>query len=78
MPDPKPTPPPVTHGSETFFIEGEGVLTSQVGGRSGTEADTMIESDTPSAGAPKALAAAAPPPLPVLPGRPPAPRSTPR
>ena len=28
----------IKHGSETFFIEGEGLLTTQVGGRSGDAA----------------------------------------
>ena len=35
------------HGSETFFIEGEGVLTTQLGGRTGDEGDPLTESDTP-------------------------------
>lgn len=54
------------HGSESFFIEGEGLLVTQVGGRTGEEADPMVESDTPSAGAPKPLmaTAAGPPPPP--------------
>jgi hypothetical protein len=51
------------HGSETFYIEGEGVLTTQVGGRTGDEADPMIESDTPKAPAPRALPKAVPPPF---------------
>ena len=29
----------VKHGSETFFIEGEGLLSTQVGGRTGAETD---------------------------------------
>ena len=51
------------HGSETFFIEGEGVLTTQVGGRSGEEADPVSESESPRAAAPLALAADVAPPF---------------
>jgi hypothetical protein len=51
------------HGSESFYIEGEGLLTTQVGGRSGDEPDPMTESDNPQAPAPRALAKAAPPPF---------------
>ncbi|MEO5653526.1 MAG: heme peroxidase family protein [Marmoricola sp.] len=51
------------HGSETFFIEGEGVLVTQVGGRSGTAPDPMGTSETPEAPAPRALAADEPPPF---------------
>ncbi len=51
------------HGSESFFIEGEGLLVSQVGGRAGDEPDPMTESDTPKAPATRALAKAAPPPF---------------
>lgn len=29
------------HGSETFFVEGEGVISTQVGGRTGTEGDSL-------------------------------------
>lgn len=29
------------HGSETFFVEGEGVLSTQLGGRTGDEGDTL-------------------------------------
>ena len=29
------------HGSETFYIEGEGLLVTQVGGRTGDEPDPM-------------------------------------
>jgi Animal haem peroxidase len=50
----------IKHGSETFFIEGEGLLTTQVGGRSGTEKDPVTEPDS-SAAASAALSAAAPP-----------------
>ena len=38
------------HGSETFFIEGEGVLTTQVGGRTGDEGDPVSESENPRPG----------------------------
>ena len=51
------------HGSETFFIEGEGLLVTQVGGRTGEEADPVSESETPTAAAPKALAADVAPPF---------------
>ena len=51
------------HGSESFFIEGEGLLTTEVGGRKGEEADPVNVSDTPTAGAPKALAADEAPPF---------------
>ena len=43
---------PMRHGSETFFIEGEGLLTTQVGGRGGDEADPVSESESPRAPAP--------------------------
>ena len=48
----------VKHGSETFFIEGEGLLSTQVGGRTGAEADPVTEPDTRSA---RSLAITAPP-----------------
>ena len=51
------------HGSESFFIEGEGLLTTQVGGRSGDEADPVSESESPRVPAPRALAAEVPPPF---------------
>ncbi len=51
------------HGSESFFIEGEGLLTTQVGGRTGQEPDPMTESDSPRATAARALPASAPPPF---------------
>ncbi len=51
------------HGSETFYIEGEGLLTTQVGGRSGEEGDPLSESDSPKAGRARALPEAAPPPF---------------
>ena len=51
------------HGSETFFIEGEGLLTTQVGGRTGDEGDPVSESENPKPGKPRALAKAAPAPF---------------
>ena len=51
------------HGSETFFIEGEGLLTTQVGGRTGDEGDPLSQSDNPKAGRPRPLPAATPPPF---------------
>lgn len=51
------------HGSESFFIEGEGLLTTQVGGRSGDAVDPVSESETPRASAPQALAADVAPPF---------------
>ena len=54
------------HGSETFFIEGEGLLTTQVGGRTGDEGDPLSESDNPKAGKARALAADTAPSLPLL------------
>jgi len=44
------------HGSESFFIDGEGLLSTQVGGRSGEAPDPVTESSS--------LRAAAPTPLP--------------
>ncbi|MET0837937.1 MAG: peroxidase family protein, partial [Marmoricola sp.] len=51
------------HGSETFFVEGEGILTTQVGGRSGTEGDPVSESENPKPGRPRDLARAVPAPF---------------
>src|SRR5690242_21622573 len=42
------------HGSESFFIEGEGLLTTQVGGRTGEEPDPVTASESPAAAAPRA------------------------
>jgi Animal haem peroxidase len=53
----------IRHGSETFFIEGEGLLTTQVGGRSGEEPDPLSESQSARVAAPRALAADAAPPF---------------
>ena len=52
------------HGSETFFIEGEGLLVTQVGGRTGADEDPLDTSDgTPTPPAARALRAAEPPPF---------------
>ena len=52
------------HGSETFYIEGEGLLVTQVGGRTGEESDPLDASeDAPRAPAPRALRATEPPPF---------------
>lgn len=48
------------HGSESFFILGEGLVTTQVGGRSGTEPDP-IDHPPAAAAAPVASPDAAPP-----------------
>jgi hypothetical protein len=50
------------HGSETFFIEGEGVLGAQAGGRSGAERDEVDASESRATG-PARLAADATPPF---------------
>src|SRR5919112_4981493 len=46
------------HGSETFFIEGEGVVNTQLGGRRGDQPDPITEPDSSPAAA---RADAAPP-----------------
>lgn len=51
------------HGSETFFIEGEGVLTTQVGGRSGDGGDPLNDTASPRPVAPRALRAGEVPPF---------------
>jgi hypothetical protein len=51
------------HGSESFFIEGEGLLITQVGGRSGNEPDPMVQSDNPKAPATRDLPRAVAPPF---------------
>ena len=53
----------VHHGSETFFIEGEGLLVTQVGGRTGDEPDPMDSSSSPQAPAAREIARAAAPPF---------------
>ena len=50
------------HGSETFWIEGEGLLSTQVGGRSGDQADPVDAGSTRKASA-RALAKAEAPPF---------------
>lgn len=53
------------HGSETFFIEGEGLVNTQVGGRSGDQPDPITEPDAApaTAAAPVARRADAAPPF---------------
>ena len=51
------------HGSESFFIEGEGLLSTQVGGRSGEETDPITESESLRAAAPTPLPPSTPPPF---------------
>ena len=34
------------HGSESFFIEGEGLVNTQLGGRHGEESDPITDPDT--------------------------------
>ncbi len=51
------------HGSESFFIEGEGLITTELGGREGDETDPVNVSETPAAAAPKSLAANEAPPF---------------
>lgn len=48
------------HGSESFFIEGEGLVSTQLGGRHGNEPDPVTDPDAPVA---RKLAPAAPPPF---------------
>src|SRR3954452_8936551 len=55
---------PIRHGTESFFIEGEGLLTTQLGGRAGVQQpDPVDEPEARRAGAPALVAAeaAAPP-----------------
>ncbi len=51
------------HGSETFFIEGEGLLVTQVGGRTGDEPDPMDQSENPKAPAKRELSRDVAPPF---------------
>ena len=51
------------HGSESFFIAGEGLVTTEVGGRRGVATDPINESETPSVPAPHQLAAHEAPPF---------------
>ncbi len=51
---------PIRHGSESFFIEGEGLLTTQLGGRVGDQQpDPVDESGTRTVGAPALVTAEA-------------------
>jgi hypothetical protein len=52
---------PMLHGSEDFFVEGEGLLTTQVGGRDRDETDPVNESESPRPAAAKQLATDAAP-----------------
>jgi hypothetical protein len=52
-----------THGSESFYIVGEGLLTTQVGGRSGKEPDPLNESEEPKTATATQLAKDEPPPF---------------
>ena len=52
-----------THGSESIFIEGEGLISTQLGGRTGDQADPVTESETPRPTAAKALPAGEAPPF---------------
>lgn len=49
------------HGSESFFILGEGLVNTQMGGRSGTEPDPVDHPDAPVVAARDTAADAAPP-----------------
>ncbi len=51
------------HGSETFFVEGEGVLGAQAGGRTGSEGDPLNATADPTPPSPARLAAAQAPPF---------------
>ena len=54
---------PAHHGQESYFVVGEGVVGTQLGGRRGDVPDPVNASDNPSAPAPRALAAAEAPPF---------------
>src|SRR4051812_27152416 len=49
---------PMRHGTESFFIEGEGLVDTSLGGRRGTQPDRV---DDPDAPAPTLAADEAPP-----------------
>ena len=53
----------VTHGSQSIYIEGEGLVSTQLGGLTGDQKDPVTESETPRATAAKALAAGEAPPF---------------
>jgi hypothetical protein len=46
----------IKHGSESFYIEGEGLVVTELGGRTGDEADPLNESETPRPPKPRQLA----------------------
>jgi hypothetical protein len=52
-----------THGSESIWIEGEGLISTQVGGRTGNDPDPVTESESPKATAAQALPADQAPPF---------------
>jgi len=54
---------PAHHGSESFFVEGEGLIGTQLGGRHGNAPDPLTESEEPTAAAPQQLAAGEAPPF---------------
>ena len=54
---------PAHHGSESFFVEGEGLVGTQLGGRHGNAPDPLTESEEPTAAAPQQLAAGQAPPF---------------
>ena len=54
---------PAHHGSESFFVEGEGLVGTQLGGRHGNAPDPLTESEEPTASAPQQLAAGQAPPF---------------
>ena len=54
---------PAHHGQESFFVVGEGLVGTQLGGRHGNVPDPVNESEDPSAPATRALAAAEAPPF---------------
>jgi hypothetical protein len=54
---------PEHHGQETFFVVGEGVVGTQLGGRQGNVPDPVTESEDPAAPAAQPLAAGQAPPF---------------
>ena len=51
----KKSPHKMKHGTETFFIKGEGLLVTQVGGRHGDDSDPMDQAESPKAPAARKL-----------------------
>lgn len=51
------------HGSETFWVEGEGLLVTQVGGREGDQDDPLDQGEEPRSPAARALRAGEAPPF---------------